>query len=91
MGMMDESWCASCGVGMRYTEDENAECGKCEKETAVNFIESFIAYMTNHLAGLEETLTNQPESEGSQIDYLEGAIEATDHLLAKLVDRYQNA
>jgi hypothetical protein len=91
MGMYDESWCASCGKGMHYTEDETAECGECQKDFAVDFIESYIAYMTNHLAELEETLTNQTENEGSNVDYIEGAIEATEHLLAKLVDRYQNA
>ena len=91
MGIKNESWCAGCGCSIPYNHDENAQCGGCEKEDTILFIESFIAYMTNHLAELEETLTNQTENEGSNVDYLEGAIEAIDHLLAKLVDRYQNA
>jgi hypothetical protein len=91
MGMYDESWCASCGKGMHYTEDQTAECGECQKDFAIDFIEKVIAYMTNHLAGLEEELTTLSENESANNDYLEGSIEATDHLLHKVKDMYQNA
>ena len=91
MGMFDESWCASCGEGMHYTEDDTAECGKCEKETAIALFEKIIAYMTNHLAELEEQLTIESVNESANTDYLEGTIEATEHLLAKTIDMYQNA
>ncbi|NDB58648.1 hypothetical protein EB001_09395 [bacterium] len=32
MGMYDQSWCASCGAGMLYTEDENVTCYRCDQE-----------------------------------------------------------
>lgn len=91
MGMKDESWCASCGEGMHYTDEPDANCGACEKEYAIALFEKIIAYMTNHLAELEETLTVESENESANTDYLEGAIEATDHLLDKVKDFYQNA
>lgn len=91
MGIKDNSWCGGCGESIPFTADQNAECGKCEKETAVNFIESYIAYMTNHLAELEEELSQYADMDTNMVPYLEGAVETTGHLLAKLVDRYQNA
>jgi hypothetical protein len=91
MGMQDESWCASCGEGMHYTPDEDANCGKCEKDFAIDFIETQIAYMANHLEGLEQALQDMGDSDSFQVFYLEGAIEATDHLLSQLKDKYQNA
>ena len=57
MGMRDQSWCASCGAGMLYTEDENATCYKCDQEE-YNKLETrsskFMEYMKIHLISLEQ-------------------------------------
>ena len=57
MGMRDQSWCASCGAGMLYTEDEDVTCYKCDQEE-YNKLETrsskFIEYMKIHLISLEQ-------------------------------------
>ena len=57
MGMRDQSWCASCGAGMLYTEDENATCYRCDQEE-YNKLETrsskFMEYMKIHLISLEQ-------------------------------------
>jgi hypothetical protein len=57
MGMRDQSWCASCGAGMLYTEDENVTCYRCDQEE-YNKIETksskFLEYMKIHKISLEQ-------------------------------------
>ena len=57
MGMRDQSWCASCGAGMLYTEDEDVTCYRCDQEE-YNKLETrlskFMEYMKIHLISLEQ-------------------------------------
>ena len=102
MGMRDQSWCASCGAGMLYTEDENVTCYRCDQEE-YNKIETksskFLEYMKLHLISLEqdlEGLSNKMESldpnckEFGELDFeysfLSGQIVATSHLLSVATD-----
>lgn len=90
MGMRDQSWCNDCGESITYTEDEEACCGDCEKERAMDFIEGMIRYIENQKNELEHRLTLQDGAD-SIVPYLEGAIEYTDLILLEIKDRYQNA
>ena len=90
MGMRDESWCAGCGCSITYTEDEYAQCGTCEKDDAINFIESIIRYVENQKNELEHRLT-LADGADSIYPYLEGAVETADLILLEIKDRYQNA
>ena len=96
MGMRDESWCAGCGVGIHYTEDENAMCHNCNEEGFVELetrSSKFMEYMKIHLISLnqdwEKAKNNEPlrsnEYDPSD-DYFLGAIEATEHLLSVATD-----
>jgi hypothetical protein len=89
MGIKDESWCASCGEGMNYTEDENANCGTCEKDYAITLVEGMIRYVENLKNELEEKFSVAGGRDTN--DYLEGAVETATEIHAELVDRYQNA
>ena len=90
MGMLDESWCASCGGHIEYTEDESTQCGPCEREYAVNVIESMIAWVENRKNQLEEELSMNLQG-GPATEYLEGAVETATEILAELQDKYVNA
>jgi hypothetical protein len=57
MGMRDESWCAGCGVGIHFTEDENAMCHNCNEEGYAELetrSSKFMQYMKLHLISLEQ-------------------------------------
>jgi hypothetical protein len=88
--MRDESWCAGCGCSITYTEDEYAQCGTCEKDDAMFFIEGVIRYVENLKNELEERLTIADGAD-SITPYLEGAVEYTDLILLEIKDRYANA
>lgn len=90
MGMRDESWCAGCGCSISYTDDETAQCGTCERDDAMYFIEGMIRYIENQKNELEERLTIADGAD-SIVPYLEGAIEYTDVILLEIKDRYVNA
>ena len=87
MGMRDQSWCASCGAGMLYTEDENVTCYRCDQEE-YNKIETksskFIEYMKIHLISLNQDLEMNPES--INVIDIPGQIYATEHLLSVATD-----
>jgi hypothetical protein len=87
MGMRDQSWCASCGAGMLYTEDENVTCYRCDQEE-YNKIETksskFLEYMKIHLISLEQDLESNPES--INVIDIPGQIHATRHLLSVATD-----
>jgi hypothetical protein len=96
MGMRDQSWCASCGAGMLYTEDENVTCYKCDQEE-YNKIETksskFMEYMKIHLINLNQDYDkfydeylNTREYDISKIDDIKGQIVATEHLLSVATD-----
>ena len=77
MGMYDQSWCAHCGTGMTYTEDEDALCGPCavidtREETIIleQKIKSLIEYMKIHLISLEQD-ADQLDKDMSDIDDLD--------------------
>jgi len=82
MGMRDQSWCASCGAGMLYTEDENVTCYRCDQEE-YNKIETksskFLEYMKIHLISLNQDLEGDYNVQ-SKIN-IQGKIKATEHLL----------
>jgi len=98
MGMRDQSWCASCGAGMLYTEDENVTCYRCDQEE-YNKIETksskFLEYMKIHKVSLEQDLSEMSDKmdsldpnckEFGDLDFeynnLSGQIIATSHLLS---------
>jgi hypothetical protein len=87
MGMRDQSWCASCGAGMLYTEDENVTCYRCDQEE-YNKIETksskFLEYMKIHLISLKQDLEMNPES--INVIDIPGQIYATEHLLSVATD-----
>ena len=89
MGMRDQSWCASCGAGMLYTEDENVTCYKCDQED-YNKLETrsskFIEYMKIHLISLEQDLDKHRPEDVLLVEYIEGQIIATRHLLSVATD-----
>ena len=92
MGMRDQSWCASCGAGMLYTEDENVTCYRCDQEE-YNKIETksskFLEYMKIHLISLEQDKDETVSTVGDEsIDwhFIEGQIVATKHLLSVATD-----
>jgi hypothetical protein len=97
MGMRDQSWCSSCGAGMLYTEDEDVTCYRCDQEE-YNKLETrsskFLEYMKIHLISLNQDLedelylfrTNRDNHDSSKIDYLNGQIIATRHLLSVATD-----
>jgi hypothetical protein len=102
MGMRDQSWCASCGAGMLYTEDENATCYKCDQEE-YNKLETrsskFMEYMKIHLISLMQDLESLEErmekidpncKDYAELDFefnwVSGQITATRHLLSVATD-----
>ena len=93
MGMRDQSWCASCGAGMLYTEDENVTCYRCDQEE-YNKIETksskFLEYMKIHrislIQDMEAIEDHEVTNEGYPKEYLQGAIAATEHLLSVATD-----
>ena len=80
MGMYDESWCASCGAGMHYTEDEDAECGACAQDAPDKLIE-LIEYIKIHLISLRQDLDPLDKSD-NEIIFIQGQMKATEHLLS---------
>jgi hypothetical protein len=92
MGMRDESWCAGCGVGIHFTEDENAMCHNCNEEGYVELetkSSKFMEYMKIHLISLNQDLedarNNIPLNEDEYFEsdsFYMGAIDATEHLLS---------
>ena len=87
MGMYDESWCAGCGVGIHYTDDENAMCHNCNEEGYVELetrSSKFMEYMKIHLISLEQDLEKNPES--INVIDIPGQIIATRHLLSVATD-----
>ena len=46
--MYDESWCASCGTSLPYSE-EDVECGSCVSDTLERFIAKFDKYLSDVL------------------------------------------
>jgi len=91
MGMRDQSWCASCGAGMLYTEDENVTCYRCDQEE-YNKIETksskFLEYMKIHLISLNQDLEGDYNVQ-SKIN-IQGQIMATEHLLSVATDIMNN-
>jgi len=91
MGMRDQSWCASCGAGMLYTEDENVTCYRCDQEE-YNKIETksskFLEYMKIHLISLNQDLEADYNVQ-SKIN-IQGQIMATEHLLSVATDIMNN-
>jgi len=102
MGMYDQSWCASCGAGMLYTEDENVTCYRCDQEE-YNKLETksskFLEYMKIHKVSLEQDLSEMSDKmealdpnckEFGDLDFeynnLSGQIIATSHLLSVAED-----
>ena len=87
MGMRDKSWCASCGAGMLYTEDENVTCYRCDQEE-YNKLETrsskFIEYMKLHLISLNQDLEADYNVQ-SKIN-IQGQIMATEHLMSVASD-----
>ena len=92
MGMRDQSWCASCGAGMLYTEDENATCYRCDQEE-YNKLETrsskFMEYMKLHLISLNQDMDKDLNVE-SKIN-IQGQIMATEHLLSVATDIMNNS
>jgi hypothetical protein len=100
--MYDESWCAGCGVGIHYTEDESAMCHNCNEEGYVELetrSSKFMEYLKAYLNSLEqdlESIYNQMESldpnckEFGELDFdyniKSGEITATRHLLSVATD-----
>ena len=94
--MYDESWCAGCGVGIHYTEDENAMCHNCNEEGYVELetrSSKFMEYMKIHLISLEQDWEDAknnvslPDDEYFESDaFYMGAIDATRHLLSVASD-----
>ena len=73
MGMYDESWCAGCGVGIHYTDDENAMCHNCNEEGYVELetrSSKFMEYMKIHLISLEQD-SEKLQKQMSLIDDME--------------------
>ena len=87
--MYDESWCAACGTGMRYTENENAMCHNCNEEN-LEVLETrsskFMEYIKIHLISLEQDLDKHRPEDTLLVEYIEGQIEATRHLLSVATD-----
>ena len=87
MGMRDQSWCASCGAGMLYTEDEDVTCYRCDQEE-YNKLETrsskFIEYMKLHLISLNQDMEADYNVQ-SKIN-IQGQIMATEHLLSVATD-----
>lgn len=101
MGLRDQSWCADCGQGIMYTENENAVCGTCATETGMEYVERLIAFIENKHNEHEQALTdifakvdNQngqfDNDDASMQDYHEGAVEALGIVLFKAKEMYQN-
>ena len=92
--MYDQSWCASCGAGMLYTEDENVTCYRCDQEE-YNKLETrsskFMEYMKIHLISLEQDLDKHRPEDVLLVEYIEGQIEATRHLLSVATDIMNNS
>lgn len=88
MGMRDQSWCASCGCGIMYTENEDAMCGDCATEIGTEFAETIIRYITNLKNELEHRL-ELADGADSLYPYLEGAVETADTILEKAQDLYR--
>jgi len=96
MGMRDESWCAACGVGIHFTEDENAMCHNCNEEGYAHLekqTKQIVEYMKIHLISLRQDLEDAqnnipiPEDEYFESDsYYQGAIETMEHLLSVATD-----
>jgi len=102
MGMRDQSWCASCGAGMLYTEDENVTCYKCDQEE-YNKIEikssKFLEYIKIHNISLEQDLAELSDKMEAldpnckefldldfEYSFLSGQIVATSHLVSVAED-----
>ena len=97
MGMRDQSWCASCGAGMLYTEDENVTCYRCDQDE-YNKLETrcskFMEYMNIHLISLNQDkdqlqLDYVHSDNEDTLDYIlikDGQIEATKHLMSVATD-----
>jgi hypothetical protein len=92
MGMYDESWCASCGKGMHYTTDENAECGECVQSMPDKLI-NLIEYIKIHKISKEQDW--ELAKDGAPLkddeydpsdDYFEGAIDTMEHILSVATD-----
>ena len=94
MGMRDQSWCSSCGAGMLYTEDEDVTCYRCDQEE-YNKLETrsskFMEYMKIHLISLEQDLDKHRPEDVLLVEYIEGQIEATRHLLSVATDIMNNS
>ena len=93
MGMYDESWCSSCGAGILYTEDENATCYRCDQEE-YNKLETrsskFMEYMKLHLISLNQDLDKHRPEDTLLVEYIEGQIVATEHLLSVATDMIES-
>ena len=87
MGMYDESWCAACGTGMHYTENEDAMCHNCNEEN-IEVLETrsskFMEYMKIYLISLIQDMESHGNNE-TKI-HIQGQIDATRHLLSVATD-----
>jgi hypothetical protein len=80
MGMYDESWCAGCGAGMHYTENESAQCDNCWSSE----FDSLKQWLTTRIDELKEEITSYGLWEQSHVSYLEGLQEAYEVVLGKV-------
>ena len=86
MGMYDESWCASCGAGMHYTEDEDAECGACAQDAPDKLIE-LIEYIKIHRISLIQDNANLiQDTDAADWNFLQGQIIGVEHILSVATD-----
>lgn len=98
MGMHDESWCDACGTSLPYSEDD-VTCGSCEKEFAIDFIESFLNYLSKYVKDLikvskeatDDNVSLNDDEYFESDEYYRGAIESGREILLELEDRYRNA
>lgn len=100
MGMYDESWCASCGTSITYTDNEDAMCGDCATEIGTEFAESLITFIQikhdEHEYALSELVHKHESGElysdedAGMMDYHEGAVEALSVVLNKAKEMFQS-
>lgn len=83
MGMLDESWCASCGAGMHYTADESAMCGNCTEDSIIKYIQEHVLELKQSVEDANNDMPIQEDEYYEADEWYEGAIDALEHILAK--------
>jgi len=85
MGMYDESWCASCGASLPYSE-EDVECGKCAQDAPDKLIE-LIEYIQIHRISLIQDNANLiQDTDAADWNFLQGQIIGVEHILSVALD-----